>query len=293
MNATRPWESPYFSLDAFLATETAEAFRAWATLSLASRDTTQPELQQIREGPVAEDQLPRWPSTLFELDRRCHGGFYGLSVLVGKKGLGKTLLALGSCLEAAATRDWQVVYFSAELDQQELAVRIGRYFERHAGSVDAVGFFHAIHLGKGHTLEDLCRMVEERTDPSGPRILVCIDSVTTAARLARRNFLFELEQLSLWSMLARRMSSGLASFLLVSEENKLGGAKGGALEYWADVVLKLAKPQGPGVDLVLEKSRRTLGEGKLPGPYARCLTRFEPPATRLRVVNDRDFDLEG
>lgn len=295
----RPYDRPYFDFQRFLADPDAgDGFKGWAALALASRDKTNPEHQEIPDtGPLElEDKLPRWPSTLTTLDLRCNGGFYGLSVVLGNRGLGKTLLALGSCIEAAATQQWQAVYLSAELDHHEIAMRLGRYFAKHEASLDCIGYFHVVHLGRGFDVPDLCRIVEERTDPAGPPLLVCIDSVNTAAELSGGEYLWTLRKLSLWSMLARRMSAGYASFLLVSEVNKLGGAKGGALDYWADVVVRLARPKGgAGIELTLEKSRRTRGEGKL-GLYARGQTRFEPADRVLQrdpAAPARPFELDG
>src|SRR3989304_2009692 len=115
MTEQRPYDAPYFDFQKFLEDpEIGSGWKAWAALALASRDRSNPEHQEIPETGDLDlvDPPPRWPSTLFELDRRC-GGFYGLSVILGSRGLGKTLLALGSCLEAAATQQWQVVYLSA------------------------------------------------------------------------------------------------------------------------------------------------------------------------------------
>ena len=82
-----------------------------------------------------------------------------------------------------------------------------------------------------------------------------------------------MKDYALCSMLSRRMSNGAASFLLVSETNQAGGAKGGKLEFWADVVLKLKKASTTSTGIVpvameLVASRRTGGEGPL-GTYYR------------------------
>lgn len=289
----RPWDQPYFSFERYMADNAAHPGGiAWAALSIAAREQSEPELQEIPETGVfdTEDRLPRWPSTIHTIDVRC-GGLYGLTTVLGSRGLGKTLLALGSCLEAAATHDWQVVYLSAELDAQEVGMRVGRYFERHPGAIDALGFLHLVHLGRGFDVPDLVNLVTERTDPMGPPILVCLDSINTAVELSGREYLGMLRRLSLWAMYARRMSAGIASFLLVSEVNKLGTAKGGALDYWSDVVVRLSRPRQAGVEIHLDKSRRTAGEGSL-GLYARGLTRFEPRERHLRAVGAPDYALE-
>ena len=99
-------------------------------------------------------------------------------------------------------------------------------------------------------------------------------------------------------MLARRLSRGRVSFLLTSEANKSGNAKGEGLPYWADVHLKMSKCTDAVVEMELDKTRRTGGEGPL-GKYKRAvgrglfLTEEELYGERpLRVVGGDNWDEE-
>jgi hypothetical protein len=226
------------------------------------------------DGPIMGDNLPRWPIPgVDHLTNHCGGG-YGLSVILGSEKCGKTFLALGSCIEAAATMNWQVVYLSAELDMQEVAFRIGGYLEAHPACYDAKDYLHVLHVGKGQTPDEVRLDIELSTRAEGPPLLICMDSINTIAEMSGRDYLRTLRDYSLWAMVARRMSNGAASFLIVSETNKLGQAKGGNLQFWADQVVKLEKQEDKDrigmvpVKMTLLASRRTGGEGPM-GLYLR------------------------
>jgi len=251
-------------------------FKAWVALSTSLREFTSNQEHKIDFDKPAEDNLPRFPSTLHYIERQC-GGFYGLTVLLGAQKCGKTMLALASCIEAAATMTWQVVYFSAELDEHEISLRLKRYFDANPGSLDCEHFLHVVHVGKGQGPEDLVTDIESCTDPEGPPILICLDSINTIAELSGREYLKTLKDYALWAMMSRRMSNGAASFLIVSETNVGGGAKGGKLEFWGDVVVKMKKASDTNTGIVpvkmdLTASRRTGGEGFM-GTYYRNMAR--------------------
>jgi hypothetical protein len=258
----------------FNSKEIPDGHKAWCATYLALQDYTENERLTIDySGTVVEDELPRWPSNIVHLQRHC-GGFYGLAVVLGAEKCGKTMLALGSCIEAAATGEWQVVYFGAELDNVEMAMRLTRYFEAHPSAVDAEEFLHVVSIGKGQTPEHLQQEIEQHTNPAGPPVLVCMDSINTLAEMSGRDYLKTLRDYALWAMLSRRISNGAVSFLIVSETNHQGGAKGGKLEFWADQVLKMGRTKTQAstgivpVKMNLMASRRTGGEGDM-GIYLR------------------------
>lgn len=272
--------------------------KAWCATYLALKDWTENETLQLKISPEINDTLQRWPSNIDYIDYHC-GGFYGLSVILGGQKTGKTMLALGSCIEAAATEEWQVVYLCAELDQHEMATRINRYFNAHPSSTSCQDFLHIVFVGKGQTPEMIQAHIERVTDPGGPPILVCMDSINTITEMSGRNYLSTLRDYALWAMLARRMSNGAASFLIVSETNKIGGAKGGKLEFWADQLVKISRPkkQHGSLGLVpikmeLLASRRTGGEGDM-GIYLRnqktCRFQAEDERPKLSRAGGMDW----
>jgi len=283
----------------FFADQTTPAAeRAWVALSMALNGRTECEEQQIIPGRL-EDLLGRWPSTIPQIEEAA-GGFYGVSVIAGERGIGKTRLALSSAVEAAATQRWQVVYLSAELDSFEVAMRLGRIFDAYPSTLDSQDFLHVVHVGRGQEFDDLRVQIEAATDPAGDPILVVLDSINTVAELMGGGYLETLGELGMWAMLSRRMSMGAVSWLLVSETNKQGGVKGGKLDYWADCIVRMRLPKGahgaaPGsapISMTWAKSRRTGGEGPL-GLFIRDAgERLVPAETRpkLRVVGGRDDD---
>jgi predicted ATP-dependent serine protease len=271
--------------------------KAWCATYLALKEWTENEVAPVEFSENLDDTLQRWPSTIEHIDYHC-GGFYGLAVILGGQKTGKTMMALGSCIEAAATEEWQVVYLCAELDQHEMANRINRYLIAHPASISCQDFLHVVFVGKGQTPEMIQFQIEKITDPAGPPILVCMDSINTITEMSGRNYLSTLRDYALWAMLSRRMSNGSASFLIVSETNQIGGAKGGKLEFWADQVVKLSIKTRNGaaglvpVKLELLASRRTGGEGDM-GVYLRnqrtCRFQAEAKAPDLKRAGGMDW----
>lgn len=281
--------------------------KAHAAMYLALLPSLPNERQRINyTNPVLDDLLPRWPTPGVDYLMTHCGGGYGLSVVLGGSKCGKTFFALSQCIEAAATMNWQVVYLSAELDMQELAFRVGGYLKAHPHCVDAQNFLHILHVGKGQTPEEVQEDIAMTTDENGPPILVCLDSINTIAQMSGRDYLRTLTDYALWAMVARRMSNGAVSFLIVSETNKLGFAKGGQLQFWADQLIKLEKVDSGSLDspaggmtpvkISLLASRRTGGEGPM-GIFLRnhksCQFEKYNPAykPKLRSVGSKDWRL--
>lgn len=236
-----------------------------------------------------EPKPPRpWPSTIDYIDTHCTG-FYGVSVMAAEKGTGKTLLATGASIEAAASREWQVVHFVAEDDKDGFRDRFNIYLDAHPNADACIGNLHPFYVGRGQTPRSLRAEVEMAVDQDGGPILVVIDSINSVVNLSGRRYLETLSEYGLWMMFSRRLSGGMVSFLVTSETNSKGNEKGEGLGYWADLVLKMKKETDNVVSMKLDKSRRTGGEGPM-GKYFRKwnLGIFEsahaqPP---LRVVGD-------
>jgi hypothetical protein len=95
-------------------------------------------------------------------------------------------------------------------------------------------------------------------------------------------------------MFARRLSRGDVSFLLTAETNKAGEAKGEGLQFWSDLYLKMKKKSNNVVEMRLDKTRRTPGEGDM-GKYLRhwnsqTFRKAEAVERELRVVHGgRDY----
>ena len=241
-----------------------------------------------------EPQPPRtWPSTFDYIDTQC-GGFYGLTTVAAEKGTGKTLLAIATAIEAAATGKWQVVFFAAEDDIDGFRDRFNRYLEVHPDAVDCLPNFHYHSVGKGQNPRTLTTTVAMSVDTSlDIPILIVMDSINSIVNLGGEEYyLRRLGGFGLWAMLARRISGGCVSFFVISETNKRGEAKGEALTFWSDVYIKMKKKSDSVVDMWLDKTRRTPGEGPM-GLYLRdweegrfIRKSFTP---RLKAVGDDEI----
>jgi hypothetical protein len=184
----------------------------------------------------------RWTSTVVEVDDGMGGGFYGLSVVSGKAGGGKSILTLASAIEAAEA-GWHVVFFNTELDKRQFANRVWR----HGISKAASTRFHPYDVGPMTPLEDLAEWLCAHVTKDTERILGVIDSSTTFARLAglhkENGTLSELSRMVMWCSMLRRKTEGRISFLLVSELNSGGEEYGREIQHLADLVLRVTKTE--------------------------------------------------
>lgn len=180
----------------------------------------------------------RWPSTLDQLDSRC-GGFPGITYLAAPPKVGKSLLALASALEAAASMEWRVVYINAELTRGETDERVDRYITHRPGAEDALPFLRVVHVSRGLTLERLHEAILCSLEPDELRVLVVVDSINRIADFAGREYFRTLTELGTYLMTARRLSEGAVSGLIVSELNKRGTDKGDKGSYLADMLVRM------------------------------------------------------
>jgi predicted ATP-dependent serine protease len=228
--------------------------RAWAACVLASKDRLPNTVQEFAEDDSTIDVLPRFPSTLEPIDRE-YGGFFGVTSLIAEPGIGKTLLAWAVALTAAATQKWNVVYLGGELDIGEMIERRAREMTVHTGAIDGADYLKMVQVGIGQGTLDFCYELAG-LDPDIPTLILA-DSINTLATLSRKDYLRSLEDFAIWAMMARRLSRGAASFLLVSETNKRGNSKGEKLEFWSDLAIGMTgKKDETAVDFTIKKIRR-------------------------------------
>jgi len=247
---------------------------------------------------TATEKLLFWPSTLRDVERKV-GGLYGMTVLTGSDGTGKTTILRASSVAAAAA-GWQVFVFLAEDSMNDWRAGFNRYVSTHPGSELGLENMQIAQVGRNQSPESLTEQVCERADVySECPILIAIDSVNSVVNLGGGDYLSRLGSFGVWAMLARRLSRGRCSFMLNSEVNARGSAKGGGLAYWSDVHLKLEKKADSVAVVELKKSRLTAGEGVL-GKYGRVWAEacFVPKSELLQrelapVQPDRHLELVG
>ncbi len=218
--------------------------------------------ERIDPNNVTPSPLVTWPSTLNEVDERC-GGFYGLVTIGAQRGTGKTLLAVGSSIEA--TKNFQVMHFAAEDDADGLATRFNNYVNSHEDVVPHLDDWNLFQTTRGQTPETLLAEIERAVDPDSPKpILTVVDSVNSLVEMSDYAYFDGLTAFGLWAMLSRRISRGKAAFLYISETNKSNSIKAEKLPYWSDQILVMTRSDGADiVEIELQKSRRTAGVGEL------------------------------
>jgi predicted ATP-dependent serine protease len=232
--------------------------RAVAAMFEAAKQRTESYRTSITDGGATPP--PRWSTTVEWVDQVLAGGFYGFSVVGGMPGLGKSVLSMACAIEAAASLEWNVLFFNAEMGDDVLRPRLDRYLEAWPGAADAVDNLSIVAVPRGFTMEDILSHAVGVCGDDRP-VLTIFDSINTCATLMEGSYLDNLREIVLFSMMSRRISRGAASFLCVSELNRGAGVKGMNAEYWADVVLKILGEKERGwVRMKLQKSRATAGE---------------------------------
>ena len=240
---------------------------------------------------------PRFPTGIQEIDDYTIGGFYGVTIMAGEPGTGKSMQALVCALEAAAA-GWKVVYFDCELGDANFNTRITRILDDCPGLFEFVK--HPQHLrdeicSRIHWrsidyitgLEEMFDVVSDCIAPWDEKLLVIVDNVNQIAKMLQVQGRGD----EAWSLIrtigeaakrARRISDGSIAFLLLSELNRAGGVKGADLEYVGDVDVRFARCEQENETSIRIWKGREGGE-KSYGDYERNwrVGRFTAPNTRL------------
>jgi hypothetical protein len=215
-------------------------------------------------------ELPRWPSGVEEVDRACGGGLYGLTLVSGPPGLGKSMFALGSALRAAE-QGIRTLYLDCELDAPGLLDRVSRAMQDTAQRVrERLRELRVARLEPGSTRADLASWCVEAAAGNGGRVLVVVDSLHSLARMwcaqgQEWGFFAEIRSILQWGTQARRDTHGAVSFLAIGELGLSGKEKGGTeLLYAPDLALRLVSKREDVVEIEVVKARssatRKLGE---------------------------------
>lgn len=199
----------------------------------------------------------RYPSGIPRVNAAC-GGFYGVSVIVGGTGVGKSMAAI-ACAVDAAVAGLRVVYFNAEIPPRPFAARIRRRIGNDVERMDRVrDHLRHFQVGPGVTLEEMRWAIRQAIEVEhDTRLLVIVDSVNTVAEMQDGLGYFDaLKGLGLWAMQSRKTTEGRVGWVLVSETNQRGDVKGGKLAFLADLVLHLERSNHPDhCKLIVQKGR--------------------------------------
>jgi len=233
-------------------------------------------------------KCPRYRSGIAGIDRAT-GGFYGVTVLAGAPGVGKSLAALRAGIQAAAA-GWRVVYYDCELGEQNFASRVMRvvrsepetYGPPVANDCEGPDPEPARWSRLGHRLgdapfqpRDLTRLADLRAwaediwsfvHQFDSRVLVVLDSVNQAARMLSETGGNDegwrlTRQVAELAREVRKETDGAVAWLLVAELNRAGGIAGKDLEYIADLDVRMAQGSERGFTQIRVAKGREGGEG--------------------------------
>lgn len=215
-----------------------------------------PDDQVFDHSPDLDDRLPRYLSRIDRIDLNEAGGLYGVSLVAGQAGVGKSEMALGVGVEAAIrsteipTRNWRVIYINGELTRNELAGRFNSVALGHPEAYRAVDYIHVMHADPAHSHPaDAQHFIEGKIAIEDTKLLIILDSINTLAKLGTRGseggYFSRMDEWLLWAKESARITEGKIAFLIVCEMNKGGGVRGSAqAEYWSNISLRLKNGHG-------------------------------------------------
>ena len=210
---------------------------AWKRRMLRmSVDIGEPLRKVDQEAAIAAEREPVWPTGL-EGEASILPNFRGVTILSGPPSSGKSYLAVASAVQAAWS-GWDVVYLSAEMADRPMAKRFRAYCEGPAPER-----LHHVDVSFGASVENLLDWIEPLL--SDRNALVVFDSLSSFADQSEQqpgddpHQIGLLKRIVMWSVNVRRATNGQIAFLLLSEINKEGRAKGRFADHKADLAISM------------------------------------------------------
>lgn len=259
--------------------ELTPGYELRAALEQAASVTPRPP-EVIEDVEANRPQPPRYPTPILPL-QAITNGHYGLTVVGGDEGVGKSSVCAGVAV-LAALDGWRVVYINAELTAERLGfytkrLRTARHIPR-----DVLERITFVHFLVGTRFDDVVDVTCHSIRPDDGRVLVVLDSVNTILdkEASRDGYFDRMKRWALWAMEARRITDGRVSFLMTSELNQRKEATGIKLKYLADMVLIIQKTASKNYCDVNVSKGRYSGSEKLGALYLDYHTgQFEGEAT--------------
>ena len=216
---------------------------AWKRRALRmSLDATDP-LREIKANEsLSRPEEPTWPTGLGDTWGRLPN-LRGVAIVVGVPSSGKSVLALGSGIDAARA-GWDVVYLSCEMAEMPFVKRVRARCGEHVPVT-----FHLVDVGFGASIDKLLSWIEEQI--SVRPTLVIFDSVSSFCDQAEQQENTDphgtvlLKKLVMWAINVRRATDGQVSFMLLAEASKEGRARGRFADHKADIALLMESTDNP------------------------------------------------
>lgn len=211
--------------------------QAWKRRAVRlSLDTSEPLREVSHSAILARPAEPTWPTGLSD-PRASLEHFRGVVLIAGAPSAGKSFLALASAIDAARC-GWDVLYLSAEMADLPLAKRIDLVSRR-----DVPESFVHVDVRFGVTLESMLEWIEARVTER-PTLIVFDSLSSLADQFDTQNehdphAMGILRRIVMWAINVRRETDGQIAFMLLSESNKEGRAKGRFADHKADMAIAM------------------------------------------------------
>ncbi len=224
-------------------------------------------LEHTPHDSYAFKDQPFFLSGLVNLSRSIN--WQGCVVLSGAPSAGKSFVSMGCGIDNAEA-GWDVWYFSAEMPAVEVRIRAaramaGRQVEdwtisnegeiarmRIAKLADGIRLperFNIVDVGIGVTIEEMCEfLIEKVTDRHTLVILDSVSSLVDAMEIEPGDSWGggHLREITRWSTQLAKLSHGRISFLILSEINTEGRAKGRAIDHRCNYALAMTSSEEEG-----------------------------------------------
>lgn len=195
----------------------------------------------------------------------------GCVVVSGAPSSGKSYLAIATAVDSALA-GWDAWYLSCEMAQQTIrdraaravasrALEDGDYMRQDrvelvaqdAKHVSLPDRFNIVDVGIGVTVEDVIEFLADRVTERPT--LVVLDSVSSFVdNMVANNTdgfgMAQLREVTRWVTGVSRLSHGSVAFLILSELNKEGRAKGRSLDHRCDYAISMVSSDEDGQDHV-------------------------------------------
>lgn len=225
---------------------------AWKRRALRmSLDAAEPLVDLVPGEVTARPKEPTWPTGLGDTWGRLPD-LRGVAIVAGMPSAGKSVLALGSGVDAAHA-GWDVIYLSCEMAERPLVDRLRARCGDHPPES-----FGLVNVGYGASVEKLIDWIEPRV---GLRpTLVIFDSVSSFCDQAEQQDAHDahgiglLKRVTMWAVNVRRATFGQIGFMLLAEASKEGRARGRFADHKADIALLMETADSGAKRITVTKS---------------------------------------
>ena len=223
---------------------------AWRVAVIRTVGQAEDACRRVRlEEALALDPDPRYPTGLIGGGGDILHALHGVTLVHGAPSAAKSIFATGAAIQAAYA-GWRVLYLVAEMGDRPMAERVERHLR---GGAPPPGF-HLISVERGSVellTELTCDGMDHRPTLVVPDSLSSFVDGAIAADSEDIHGLGALRATIMWCVNVKRRTHGQVAFLLLSEQNSRGEAKGRTGAHKADLTISMESDEKePSVKLI-------------------------------------------